>query len=74
MYLELGSNKVLMIIFAGGIFTVVCWATYQYYNVAGADEIIGLAPTINNSTYRWPYEGWESFSENDDWVHLERVI
>ena len=73
MYFELESNKVLMFILGGGIFTVVCWVTYQYY-VIGNSEILNLVPTINNNTHRWPYEGWESFSENDDWVQIEKLV
>ena len=66
MYFELESNRVLMFILGGGLFTIVCWATYQYYNVSGND--------IDLTSNRWPYQGWESFSENDDWVQIERVV
>ena len=49
------------------LYTVICylcsWFNYQM-----------CSGTRTNVTLKQPYEGWESFSENDDWVQLSRAI
>ena len=67
------TYKTKMILLIGGLFTVCCWTGYNYYiNTPGGGSV--LYNNITGGNIKWPYEGWESFSENDDWVKLDQSV